>query len=129
MGAVVSGLLHALPEVISALDAERLRCDLRTAEQRIAEDERTIDQLRQEASAQYDGAKKLHRIIHDLKAQLRQAEVDKARLMTENARLDFAFTCAAEVVRDLEEQLHGCGDVDRKFDRSEAEAIAAEVIS
>jgi len=53
--------------------------DLQVARQRMAEDEDTIARLRQEAAVQRDSAKQLHREVADLKLQVLQLEIDRAR--------------------------------------------------
>jgi hypothetical protein len=128
---IVKPLSIHRPHVLTETPREySLAVSLQVAEQRIAADEHTINLLRQQSAAQYDGLKELHRAVSGLRQQVRQLEVDKARLTVDNARLDFAFTAATWVVEDLRKQL-GDDDVDveERFDLSDnAEAIAEAVL-
>ena len=111
----------------TAQEAEWMRTMLDALNKRIADDEILCDRLRHEVEMQRDGIDKLHKIIHDLQQQIRQAEVDKASLAAEQARTDFAFRAASICIAHLEQQLGKTPDDDR-VDSEEIESLGIAVI-
>ena len=75
--------------------------DLDTAHSYIISMEAEIDMFRRSSELCGDEIDRLHRIVADLRAEIRQREVEGARLRVDNVKLTFALDAAVQHVADL----------------------------
>src|SRR5690242_8639842 len=94
---------------MSPLDHTRLSAEVRTARLQADADQRLLDQRLQQIEALRDENRRLAGKVYDLRAQVRQLETDKLRIMRD----------AAEVMLELVRSKPAADDVDVRFDRSE----------